>query len=528
MKNLLLLFIFILCAFDPDNAIDERIRQKVENLPVFKALNKEYEIFCIPSVREVYLRNEFNPFWSNEAKVNELIDIIKNCEAEGLHPEDYHLSDILEIKQVNSNETRANLDIICTDAFLLYCSHLLSGKTNPETIDPEWHVIKTDTNPVKYMFELNSKSLQAIISSLKPKNANYALLQDRLILFREQSAKEVSWKIQRGPVIRPGMDDNRIPQIREVLLLLKDYSEGKDMESTTYDESLKQSVIRFQQRHGLEALGTIGDQTIEMMNIPLEERMRTIVVNLERLRWLPQEVPNYYLTVNIVNFELDVVVDNVVMRNHKVIVGKEYRKTPVFSSTMQYLVLNPTWTVPPTILTKDVLPEVRKNKSYLTQKNIFVYNKSGNKLNIDSIDWRKDNVLDFTYRQEPGKSNALGAVKFIFPNKFNVYLHDTPSRELFDKTERAFSSGCIRVENPLELAEFLLRDKEGFSLKELQRIVETSKTVTVILKSLPEVYLLYLTTWVDNSGLINFRKDIYNRDQRLYNALQEKPEYDVK
>lgn len=523
----ILLLVFALTPFYNTDNVDETIRQKVENLPVFRALNKEYDIYCIPSIRVVYMNNEFNPFWSDQKQVNELISIIKNCDKEGLHPQDYHYSDILEILNNSSSDSKANLDIICTDAFLLYTSHILSGKTNPETIDSEWHVLKTDKDPVKYMLELSGRSVSEIVSSIKPKNSYYQLLVDRLDYFRTKQKMDIAWNINSGDVIKPDMRDERIPEIRQALAFLKDYSGGDDMQNKLYDKTLESSVIRFQKRHGLEALGIIGNQTIAALNIPLEDRIKTIIVNLERLRWLPQEVPNYYILVNIVDFQLDVVENNMVVKNHKVIVGKDYRKTPVFSSTMQYLVLNPTWTVPPTILSNDVLPEVRRNSSYLSSKNIFVYNQKGVKMNTDSIDWRNNKVLSYIYRQEPGKNNALGAVKFIFPNKFNVYLHDTPSRELFEKTERALSSGCIRVQKPLELAEFLLRDQPGYSLDDLKKITETSKTITVMLKKKPEVYLLYLTAWVNESGEVNFRKDIYSRDERLFKALQDDPVHDV-
>ena len=527
MRILIFVFFTVFSIPNEINQLNERIRQKVEKLPISRALNSQYEIYCIPSIREVYLNNEFNPFWTNEYQVNDLISILKQCQDEGLKPENYHLPEIMEVRIENSEESRANLDIILTDAFLLYISHILSGKTNPETIDSEWHVLKTNKNPVKYLYALNERSISEVIDEIKPKNKNYEALQAQLKYYRALENEDGLEEIPTGQLIKPGMTDYRIPMIREALSFSKDLPTEQLSANNTYDDSLKMGILRYQKRHGLEALGNIGNQTIEMLNISPAERIKTIIVNLERLRWLPQEVPDYYMMVNIVNFELDVVENNFITQNHKVIVGKEYRKTPVFSSALQYLVFNPTWTIPPTILKNDVIPEVRKNPSYLAQKNIFVYNKQGVKLNVDSIDWTSSDVYSFTYRQEPGKTNALGTVKFMFPNNFNVYLHDTPAKELFEKTERAFSSGCIRVHKPLELAEYLLRGQSGYSLSEIKRIVETSKTKTVILNRKPEVYLIYLTTWINDSGQLNFRKDIYNRDERVYNALQDNPVYDL-
>lgn len=527
MRILLIVLFAVLSIPKEINQLNENIRRKVEKLPISKALSNKYEIYCIASIREVYLFNEFNPFWSNEYQVDGLISILKQCHDEGLNPEDYHLPDIKELRQEDSEENRANLDIMLTDAFLLYTSHILSGKTNPKTIDSEWHVLKTDKNPVKYLYTLNKQSISDVIDDIKPKNKNYEALQAQLKYYRSLENEKDMEEVPTGPLIKPGMTDYRIPMIREALTIRKDLPKEQISANTTYDDSLKMGIIRFQKRHGLESLGNIGNQTVEMLNTSPTQRIKTIIVNLERLRWLPQDVPKYYLMVNIVSFELNVVENYAIAQTHKVIVGKEYRKTPVFSSSLQYLVFNPTWTIPPTILKNDVIPEVRKKTSYLAQRNIFVYNNQGVKLNVDSIDWTSSKVYSFTYRQEPGKTNALGSVKFMFPNDFNVYLHDTPSKELFEKTERAFSSGCIRVHKPLELAEYLLRDHSGYSLSEIQKIVETSKTQTVILNRKPEVYLIYLTTWLNEHDVLNFRKDIYNRDERLYNALQDKPVYDI-
>ena len=519
---------FIVCSsFNVSMRVDEIIRRKLENLPVFHALNREYEIFCIPSVRDVYLKNDFEPVWIHESAINDFITVILKCDEEGLNPNDYHLADIEELRgEVNTPDGVANLDIVLTDAFLLYTSHILSGKTNPVTIDAEWHVLKTDNNPVKYVTEINDKGIEKIVEEIAPGNKNYILLQAELKKYRS-IAKKGGWdKIERGEILRQGMSSKRIVEIRKRLLITGELV-PENLNSEYYDDTLKLAVINFQKSQGLEAIGTIGNETIDALSLPVEERIKSIEVNLERLRWLPQEVPNYYIMVNIVNFELDVIRDNTIARSHKVIVGKPYRKTPVFSSTMQYIVFNPTWTVPPTILTNDLIPEIRKNKNYLTQKNINVYDAAGKKLNPDSIDWKSKKVISYTYRQEPGKQNALGVVKFMFPNNFNVYLHDTPSKELFEKTERAFSSGCIRVQKPLELAEYLLRDQSRWNKQFIQNVVESAITQTVMLNSKPEVYLLYLTAWVDDFGKLNFRKDIYERDENLYKALTADPVYDL-
>lgn len=525
---LLVILTFFSISLYPNSTLqDEVIRRKIENILVFKTLNNDYQIYCIPAIREVYLINNFNPYWNDENKVNDLIDAIKNCAADGLNPNDYHLLDIYELKNGTTSDEKANFDIVLSDAFILYLSHLLSGKVNPQTIDAEWHVMKTDQDPFKYFYEADSIGVKRVISNVEPKNENYDLLKKELEYYRQLSVKQQPEIIPPGQIIKPGMSDARIPLIRKCLAFNSGLNLPDTVLSSLYDDDLKAKIIDFQELYGLEALGNIGNQTIEAMNVPVTEKIKTIEANLERLRWLPQELPNYYLMVNIVNFELHAVEDNQIIRKHKVVVGKPYRMTPVFSATMQYLVFNPTWTVPPTILKEDLIPEIRKDKQTLANKNIKVYDNQGNQINADSIDWLSNKVFSYTYRQDAGKSNALGVVKFMFPNPYNVYLHDTPSKELFERTERAFSSGCIRVQKPLELAVYLLRNQPQYDIKHITKIIESGATQTVILKNRPEVYLLYLTAWIDDNGRLNFRKDIYNRDKKLIEALASKPVYDL-
>ena len=403
---------------------------------------------------------------------------------------------------------------------------MLAGKVNPFTIDPDWHVVKSDRNPLKYFYQIDSLDFGEIIRSITPKNLNYVQLKNRLSQYRQLSRSGEPDTIPAGEVIKPGMRDPRIPVIRRLLVFYTDEIPSPPGPET-YDDTLKEEVIRFQRLNGLESLGTIGPRTLIMMNRSMKDRISCIEANMERVRWLPLEFPEYYALVNIANFELHFIEHGQVMRIHKVVVGKPFRMTPVFASTMQYIVLNPTWTVPPTILREDLIPEIRKNILALNQKNIRVYDQKGIYLNPDSVDWSDKQVYTYIYRQGPGMGNALGQVKFMFPNPFNVYLHDTPNKELFQRMERAFSSGCIRVQKPFELTQYLLRDQPEYSSQEIRRIVESGVTQTVMLKNRPEVFLLYLTAWVDDTGELNFRRDTYERDRKIIEALVARPEFDL-
>jgi murein L,D-transpeptidase YcbB/YkuD len=275
----------------------------------------------------------------------------------------------------------------------------------------------------------------------------------------------------------------------------------------------------FQVRHGIDIDGEIGFKTMAAMNINVDERIEQIKINLERWRWLSRQFGDYYVKVNIADFNLEVIKNGEKIRQHKIIVGRTYRKTPIFSSKITHLVFNPSWTVPPGILSADVLPAVRKNIRYLKNKNIYVYDKNGKIVIPSSVDWNSSVVKSYTYRQTPGSDNALGSVKFFIPNEFMVYLHDTPSKDLFEKTERAFSSGCIRVQDPLELAEYLLNDPENYSKKRINGIINTKKTQTVVIKDQPAIHILYWTSFTNDDGVVQFRSDIYKRDGPLKEAL---------
>ncbi|MBU4486700.1 MAG: L,D-transpeptidase family protein, partial [Candidatus Delongbacteria bacterium] len=247
----------------------------------------------------------------------------------------------------------------------------------------------------------------------------------------------------------------------------------------------------------------------------------------ERLRWMPENYGKLYILINLANYKLSYYKDNEFVESHNIIIGKAYRKTPVFSDKMTYLVFNPTWTVPPTILYKDMIPAVRKDKDYLTKKNIKVFKDNlvkSPEIPSDSIDWMNSSGKNFYYRlvQDPGPNNSLGEVKFMFPNKYNIYLHDTPDKNLFQKEERSFSSGCMRLENPISFAELLLKDIPGWNAEKINIVISTRKETTVNLKTPVYVHIQYLTTWVDENGEIQFRNDIYDRDGAVLEGLNKK------
>jgi len=300
------------------------------------------------------------------------------------------------------------------------------------------------------------------------------------------------------------------------------YLNLKSLDNRDYfNQRVKRSVVRFQLDNGLNADGIVGRKTRKALNIPLEQRIKQIIVNMERWRWLPENLGSRYIYVNIADYNLKLYENNQLKMEMKTIVGQEQRSTPVFSDEIDYLVLNPYWYVPKSIAVKDKLPLIKEDYRYLQENNysLFQYTGNNNLKEIDpaEVDWSEIDKDNFNYllRQNPGDENALGRVKFMFPNRFSIYLHDTPSKYLFSETERGFSSGCIRIEKPVDLAEYLLKDQEKWDRQAIEAEMKKDKEKTVYLNNPIKIYLQYNTVWVDSLGNLNFREDIYGRDQKI-------------
>ncbi|MBD3657034.1 L,D-transpeptidase family protein [Marinobacter sp.] len=331
--------------------------------------------------------------------------------------------------------------------------------------------------------------------------------------------------IPPGPSIHSGESDERLPQIRQRLTLLGDFTaSGMEDPSLYYDLELESAVRNFQARHGLEVDGVIGRRTLEAMNVTPQQRLNTIDVNLERWRWLPDVLGETRVQVNIAGYELQVFRDGRLAGTHRVVVGRPYRSTPLFSDQIRYLEFNPTWTVPFKLMVEDELPKIRRDPDRLRRLGFAIYQGWGDERRLvdpDTIDWDSLSRSYFPYQlvQQPGPTNALGQVKFMFPNRFAVYLHDTPAKNLFWRTERIFSSGCIRVDRPFELALQLLGD-EGWDRGRINSILDRGETRVVHLPEPVPIHLQYWTAWAEADGTLNFRRDIYDRDHKVLDALR--------
>lgn len=455
-----------------------------------------------------------------------LIRLIEESSAEGLRPDDYHLRAIETLVSRIAKSSGGgppplaelvDLDLLLTDAFFVYAADLESGRVNPETIHTSFQTRKAPGESASILEKsLSSNEIETTLKSLAPPFAAYGRLKAALAGYRKIAA-DGGWPTVPGAgKLKKGSREARVRILRKRLQITGDLPEGASADDDLFDDSLERGVRAFQLRHGIDLDGVVGPATLAALNVPAEKRIRQIELNLERWRWLPRDFGERYIMVNTAAFLLEVVANGNPVMDMRVIVGKRYRDTPVFTAEMTYLVFNPYWHVPLSIAVKDKLPLIRKDAGYLKRENIRVLQDS-REIDPSTIDWSALGPGRFPYRlrQDPGPKNALGRIKFMFPNKFNVYLHDTPSKELFARTERTFSSGCIRIEKPIDLAEYLLEGDPKYTRENILAAIARGGEQTVKLPRPIPVHLLYWTAWVDRDGTVEFRKDIYDRDARL-------------
>jgi len=349
----------------------------------------------------------------------------------------------------------------------------------------------------------------------------YQRLKTALASYRA-IAERGGWPaVPAGETLKPGAEDPRLPVLRQRLLAEGDLATDAPVE-VTYADSLVAAVERFQTRHGLTADGVIGPGTLAAMNVPVADRIDQLRVNLERCRWVVREAQERFVVTNVAAFQVFLFEDGKIRWQSRCQVGKEARQTPIFGAEIRYVELNPTWTVPPTIFAKDTLPAVRRDPGYLKERHLRVIDARGKEVPASQINWATTTPRNFPHmlRQDPGPHCALGRVKFVSPNEHAVYMHDTPSQELFATDQRAFSSGCIRVEHPLELARLLIDDSK-WTAEAIDATIATEKTTPILLSKPVPVYFLYFTATADHEGRPHFFRDLYGRDPRVLTGLEQ-------
>lgn len=492
-------------------------------------------VFNRDIITRLYDKGEdlLSPKWDNRDKIEQMINAIYNAQADGLIPDDYHLSDLerLTKKIVQSYEPEAadieEMELLLSDAFMRLSAHLAAGKTDPLTIDPQWKASRRNLHENWDRFidsAMNTDNISGVLQSMAPVHRDYANLKKALARYRQLEAIGGWGSFNMGlPKLEKGMSHPDVSSLRKRLAVTQGFIEFNPEDEDLFDQALHDQVVIFQQRNGLEADGVVGKATVEVLNIPVEERIRTIEANLERWRWISEDLGDRYIRVNTAEFELRAIENEMLVFQTRAIVGSSKRQTPVFSAVMKYMVLNPEWVVPPQILKLDVIPDIIKDSAYLMNKNMKILRMDGSEVDPSSVDWKSVSASRFPYmiRQEPGRNNPLGKIKFMFTNEYDVYIHDTPSRGLFARNIRSFSSGCVRIDNAQDLARYLLNDDPDWSPEHLQEAIEKGQKRTIVLKKPVPVHILYLTAWADDEGTAYFGKDIYDRDRQLITALKQ-------
>ncbi|ABA88325.1 peptidoglycan transpeptidase YkuD [Syntrophotalea carbinolica DSM 2380] len=492
-----------------------------------------------------YRQRGYRPAWFHDGRVTPVaqqwIARVQGVAAEGLRPADYHVATLatcLELAHLSQSygvqcdpTGLALLDLLLSDSFLKFVSHLINGRVDPvQLYAAEWQSAVSAIDAVGVLHQVLRKGeVAAVLEEILPYRAGYQRLAVYLAHYR-QLALGGGWPVLAdGPPVRPGDRDARLPALRRFLVLVGDLESSRQSSGWRMDAVTVAALKRFQVRHGLRADGVLGKDTLAQINVPVGRRIEQLGLNLERERWPKQDAGDRYLQVDITDFTLTLVDGGREIMRMPVVVGTSFRRTPVFSALMTYLVFAPYWTVPPTILEQDKLPVIKANPDYLDSHHyeIVAWGKDPNRtIDAASIDWKTITAKSFPgmLRQKPGPWNPLGKVKFMFPNAYHVYLHDTPAQYLFAKQQRTFSSGCIRIARPLELAIYLLDGQKGWDSERIKKEMAASKPYTVRLKNPIPVHILYRTAWVDVQGRLQFRNDVYERDQELQAALKQRPE----
>ena len=482
-----------------------------------------------------YRANEYRRAWLRKRRPEKIfkafLEVVRESSAYGLVPEDYRIDELgraVEALYENRKRTQADisaLDIRITASFFLFTTHMIEGRVRyPGAREFLWERGMPLENDIVLLLKVKSATdVRKEINSLQPTDPQYAELQKVLKEYRALERADTFPALPGKLVVKPGSTHEAIPLVRKKLSLVGYHPTNKEDTVTLYDDKLAETVKKFQTRHGLVPDGIIRRETVAFLNMGMKERSELIALNLERLRWQPQtETMGDRIIVNVPEYMLRVYKKNKEKMAMRVVLGSEYTPTPVFQDTLRYIVFSPTWIVPQSIFEKEFLPKLQDDPGHFDPERFKFYRK-GKEIDPYLEPWSEKDLDPTLYKvvENPGDENSLGKIKFIMPNDFSIYLHDTPADQLFDKNERALSHGCIRVERPEDLAEYLLSDQKGWNKREIEKAMQAGKPLQVDLTKPVPVYIVYRTVWVDE-GVVNFRDDVYGHDQRHLHYLARK------
>lgn len=522
--------------------VANRIGQRIMASPGKALLNFSYnDADTAQLIRNFYLQRKNIPAWSGEqgpdSQAAELVRILKRAYREGLSPQDYGIlriealmAEIALDREGGSSlnpEELTDLDLLLTEAFFSYAAHFSGGRADHQRQYPGWVYKRRQADLVKTLQKaLENRDLERTLNDLAPRFYGYTKLREKLNEYID-IAETGGWPtIPAGRTLKRGMRDPRVSLLRKRLMMTTPtLGAPREKQGQVFDRDLETAVRQFQKQQGLRQDGIVGPPTLRALNVPVEVRVCQMAVNLDRLRWLPTELGNRYLLINIPDFNLAVVEDSQAVMNIRAIVGKTDKRTNLLSSRVTSVELNPYWRVPKSIAVDEYLPKLKRNPRYLSGKKIKVFagDYQTKPVSPTSVKWSRLSADYFPYflRQEPGPDNPLGRIKFVFSNSAEIYIHDTPTRNLFARNKRSFSHGCIRIEKPVDLATYLLQglQNDAWSSRAIQAELRKGKNRTLMVPRPIPVHIVYKTVWTDQEGNLNFRPDIYDIDNIPGNLL---------
>lgn len=478
----------------------------------------------VRALRRFYEPRENLPFWSGASGrrlAGPLVETLQKAGEHGLEPGDYHIDALQALPAADGIMDRANRDLLLSDAFLRYAADMRMGRIRIDQIENDWLIKPTPFDAAAALAAIGSPDdMRQALAGLPPASADYQHLVEALKKYSALARAGVWPTVSSGPTLKPGMSDLRVLEVRQ-RLIAEGMLAADQADNALFDKPLEAALRKWQGRYGMDVDGWVGPRTITVMNVSLLSRVEQIRVNLERQRSLPRHWPARAIYVNSASAELTMIENGQLVHAARVIVGRSPTPTPVLAARFSSMVLNPSWYVPRSIATKEFLPILQRDPLYLAKNNMVIMGREEDPSGT-TIDWRVYNrhYLPFNFQQLPGPKTALGNVVFDMANPMDVYLHDTPDRHLFARGERYFSHGCIRVENPRALALYLLRGNTQWTEERYDDAVATDDTERVALAQPVPIFLLYATVISAKGGGIEFRADIYNRDQRLQLALE--------
>jgi murein L,D-transpeptidase YcbB/YkuD len=487
--------------------------------------------------QQFYERRQHAPAWivgtDPLPQIGQLVAALKSAANEGLDPHLYHLA-VVEQRLDEAEEgfltdkgfdvdEAGSLDVWLTYLYMKYASDLADGLSDLAHADPRWHIKPEKFDPVGHLEEaLRTESVDASLLKLTPENPEYVALRKVLADYKAAAAKGEWPSVPSTLRVKPGQKSPHMAILANRLAATGDYTgpHPGQGQSAVYSPALQEAVERFQRRHGLADDGVIGAGLVAELNVPIAKRIRQLELNLERWRWLPRSLGERYILVNVPEYHLEVREGAQVPLSMRVVVGKRDTPTPIFDDEMTHVVFSPYWNVPPDIAQGETLPEMLKDPGFLTRMNMEIVDSSGKTVDASALD--VETLANYRFRQRPGAENALGLVKFVFPNQHNVYLHDTPTDSLFARPSRSFSHGCVRLEQPLALAQYVLRDQSEWTKERIEQAMQSGDERTVKLRRSLPVYLVYWTARVTGDGVVQFRNDVYGIDAQQTALLADR------